>query len=140
MILDLIYTTDIYDLYASLIASYLSKLIYTRGINEELSNFATSFLTGNPYKSTVGNNWQKLKDTLLYIVDKYVPSKHLNIKKQLPWISKDIKLQMKQRKSLYDKAKQTQATSDWREYRKARNQVNKALSAAYQQYSVYSFV
>ena len=111
----------------------------TRGINEELSNFTTSFLTSNPYESTVENNWQKLKDTLLYIVDKYVPSKHLNIKKQLPWISKDIKLQMKQRKSLYDKAKQTQATSDWREYRKAHNQVNKALSAAYQQYCTHLF-
>ena len=105
-----------------------------RGINEELSHFTTSFLTSSLYESTVENNWQKLKDTLLYIVDKYVPSKHLNIKKHLPWISKDIKLQMKQRKFLYDKAKQTQATSDWREYRKARNQVNKALSAAYQQY------
>ena len=37
-----------------------------RGINEELSNFTTSFLTSNPYESTVENNWQKLKDTLLY--------------------------------------------------------------------------
>ena len=45
--------------------------------------------------------------------------KHLNTEKYLPWISKSIKLQMKKRKSLYDKAKQTQAASGWREYRKA---------------------
>ena len=34
----------------------------------------------------------------------------------LPWITKSIKVQMKQRKSLYDKAKWTQAASDWRAY------------------------
>ena len=47
---------------------------------------------------------------------------------------------MKQRKSLYDKAKQTQVTNDWREYRKAQNQVNKALSAAYQQYCTHCLI
>ena len=110
-----------------------------RSINEELSNFATSFLTNSPYENTVEYNWQKFKDFLLYTIDKYIPSKHLNTVKHLPWISKSIKLQMKQRKSLYDKAKQTQEASDWRAYRKARNQVNKALSAAYQQYCAYLF-
>ena len=83
------------------------------------------------------NNWQKFKDTLLYIVDKYIPSKHLNTEKHLLWVSKRIKLQMKQRKSLYDKAKQTQTAYDWKAYRKARNQVNKALSAAHQLYCIH---
>ena len=30
-----------------------------RSINEELSNFTTSFLINNPYKNTVESNWQK---------------------------------------------------------------------------------
>ena len=46
---------------------------------------------------------------------------------------------MKQRKSLYDKAKQTQAASDWRAYRKTRNEVNKALRLAHQQYCTHLF-
>ena len=111
-----------------------------RSINEELSNFTTSFLINNPYENTVENNWQKFKVTLLHIVDKYVPSKHLNTEKHLPWISKSIKLQIKQRKSLYDKAKQTQAASDWTAYRKARNQVNKALRATHQQYTALIYL
>ena len=110
-----------------------------RGINEELNNFTTSFLTSNPYENTVENNWQKFKDSLIHIIDKYIPSKYLNTEKHLPWINKSIKLQIKQRKSLYDKAKQTQAASDWREYRKARNQVNKALSTAHQRYCAHLF-
>ena len=110
-----------------------------RGINEELNNFTTSFLTNRPYENTVEDNWQQFKDTLLYVVDKYVPSKHLSTRKHLPWINKSIKVQMKLRKSLYDKAKQTQAASDWAAYRKARNQVNKALSDAHQQYCTHLF-
>ena len=109
------------------------------GINEELSNFTTSFLSNSPYDNTVENNWLQLKDTLLHIIDKYVPFKHVNNGNHLPWITKSIKLQMKQRKSLYDKAKRTQAASDWRAYRKARNQVNKALSTAHQQYYTHLF-
>ena len=111
-----------------------------RSINEELSNFTTSFVINNQYENTVENNWQKFKVTLLHIIDKYVPSKHLNTEKHLPWISKSIKLQIKQRKSLYDKSKQTQAASDWTAYRKARNQVNNALSAAHQQYTALIYL
>ena len=40
---------------------------------------------------------------------------------------------------MYDKAKLTQAAGDWTAYRKARNQVNKALSAAHQQYCTHLF-
>jgi len=46
---------------------------------------------------------------------------------------------MQERKSLYDKAKRTQAASDWRAYKKARNKVNKALSSAHQQYCTHLF-
>jgi len=59
-----------------------------RGINEELNNFTTSFLTNSPHENTVEDNWQQFKDTLLYVVDKYVPSKHLSTRKHLPWINK----------------------------------------------------
>ena len=54
-----------------------------RGINEELNKFTTSFLTSNPYENTVENNWQKFKDSLLHIIDKYIPSKYLNTEKHL---------------------------------------------------------
>ena len=75
-------------------------------------------------------------DTLLHVVDKYVPFKHVNPGKHLSLINK---LQMKQRKSSYDKAKQTQMASDWRAYRKASNQVNKASSVAHQYYCTHLF-
>ena len=46
---------------------------------------------------------------------------------------------MKERKSLYDKAKRTQAASDWIAHRKARNKVNKASSLAHQRYCTHLF-
>ena len=81
------------------------------GIDEELSNFATFFLSSSTYNNTVENNWLLLKDKLLHIIEKYVPSKHVNNGNHLPWIT-CIKVQIKLRKSLYDKAKQMQAASD----------------------------
>ena len=54
------------------------------GIDEELSNFATFFLSSSPYDNTVENNWLQLKDTLLRIIEKYVPFKHVNNGNHLP--------------------------------------------------------
>ena len=108
-------------------------------INEEINNFTTSFLANNPYRHSVEDNWNIFRDTLLSIVEKHVPHKLLNPYKHLPWLNKNIKLQMNKRKKLYDHARCTQSTCDWEAYKKARNKVNMALKVAHQQYYTYLF-
>ena len=89
--------------------------------------------------TTVENNWQQLKNVLLELVEKYVPHKMINPYKNLPWLSKEIKHLMKQRKCLYDHARCTQHPADWEAYRKARNHVNSVLSQAHQHYCSHLF-
>ena len=72
---------------------------------------------------------------LLYgIVEKYILHELLNPYKHLPWLSKNIKLQMKKRKKLHGHARSIQSIRDWETHRKARNQVIMFLSAAHQNY------
>ena len=104
-----------------------------------MNNFTTSFLANNPYSQSVEDNWVLFRDTLLNIVEKCVSHKLLNPHKHLPWMSKDIKLQMKKRKKLYDRARSTQSTGDWEAYRKAHNKVIQSLSKAHQNYYTYLF-
>ena len=50
------------------------------------------------------------------------------------WLNHNIKKGMRNRKRLYDRAKRTNAPTDWNAYRKARNLVNSKLEVAHCDY------
>ena len=49
-----------------------------------MNNFITSFLANNPYHQSVEENWILFRETLLSIVQKYVPHKLVNPHEYLP--------------------------------------------------------
>ena len=105
-----------------------------------MNSFTTSFLANNLYNQSVEDNWVLFRDTLLNIVENYISHKLFNPHKHLPWLSKNIKLQMKKRKKLYDQLEvHTQSIKDWQAYKKARNKVIKSLSTTHQNYYTYLF-
>ena len=71
---------------------------------------------------------------------KHIPSKLVKSRNKLPiWINSSIKQKMKQRKRLYDKAKQSGNDTDWCDYKQARNEVNSLLETAHHNYRTNLF-
>jgi len=59
------------------------------------AKFLSIFLSQDPYQYPVERNWQQLKHTLLTMVEAHVPHKIISPYKDLPWMNKSIKAQMK---------------------------------------------
>ena len=55
-------------------------------------------------------------------------------RRNLPWLTRDIKKGMRRRKHLYNHAKQTNSPTHWNTYRKIRNLINKTLGIAHTAY------
>ena len=80
--------------------------LYDRGnITQLKSDFQTEFLSTDPYSNSVQENWDKFKQEINNAITKNISQTMSRSTKELPWITHDIKKQMKQRKMLYNKAK-----------------------------------
>ena len=78
-------------------AKHLRKVYHYHRANsdrilEEMNHFSDTFHSQDP---SVESNWQWLKKILLHLVELSVPHKTINSYKDLPWMNKNIKAQMR---------------------------------------------
>jgi len=112
--------------------------LYDRGnmtqLKLDLSAFQTEFLTSDPYSNTVQENWESFKQAINTAINENIPQTMSRATKELPWITRNIKRQMKQRKRLYNKAKHLQTAEAWQDYRTAKNNVTTLIRESHKNY------
>ncbi len=104
------------------------------GLKDDMRAFQESFLTANPYGRTVETNWCQFKQALNTIMKTHIPQRTMKHRRDVPWLTREIRRKMRERKRLYDRAKQSQRDQDWTAYRKVRNRVNQMLEVAHSTY------
>jgi len=82
----------------------------------------------------VNDNWNFFKSHLIASIEKRIPSKMTKSKFHLPWISLNLKRQMRKRDKLLSKAKKSKSPKAWCVYKQQRNKVTKALKDAHNDY------
>ena len=90
----------------------------------------------NPIKETdVVRGWGVWKETLLTLSHKHAPFVERRLKKRNnPWVSPDIVKLMYRRDFLHKKAVSSKDQTLWKEYQRARNNVNAAITLAKTRY------
>ena len=63
--------------------------------------------------------WQEFNSTINLLQTKYMPRKLTSKRFTHAWFTKLVKAKLEKRKKLYIKAKRTNLTSDWNNFRKA---------------------
>ena len=76
----------------------------------------------------VWNNWKRV---FFKAVHNNIPSRAIKSKRNVPWITSEIRKLFHKRKRLWKKAKSTQLESDWNKYKVLRNKVKSELSKTY---------
>ena len=87
-------------------------------------------------KEDVNAMWTCFKDLFLKVLDKHAPliSKRVKTKSGLPWVTKDIREQMKERDRLKRTAVINNEERVWNLYKSSKNAVNIALRKAKKEY------
>ena len=111
--------------------------VYKKADWEALSchmcNFRKSFMENHESKS-VNKLWLDFKNALQDDIDKFVPKKTISSKSSLPWITQDIRRNMRKRDSLYQKYKSRRTPKEREEFVQMRHQVRRKLNLAHNQY------
>ena len=71
--------------------------------------------------------WLFFKDFLDGIVDEFVPLKRKKGRRATPWLNKEIKAAIKEKKKAWDEWKRRKRETDKREYKKCENRVKKLI-------------
>ena len=104
------------------------------GIRTDILNFHENFLSDGPNHSS-DDNWVLLKDFILQTMDRNIPSKFSRSRANQPWISPSLKRMVRKKARLYNEAKETNAVSDWNNFKSFRKTVQKKIRAAYWSYT-----
>ena len=104
-----------------------------------MKTFLDTFISTDPDKNSVEQNWLLFKGAIHEALEKYIPKRQIKTSRCIPWITHAIKLKMKERKQLYDRAKKIQTHKSWEAYRIIRNQVTQEISEAHTNYQTQIF-
>ena len=109
---------------------YLYQKADLDGVSNCMKNFLDTFISTYPYKNSIEQNWRQLSKfnstkqlTIHEALEKYVSKHQIKASRHILWITHAIKLKMKERKQLYDRAMKTQKHESWEAYCIMRNQI-----------------
>ena len=92
------------------------------------------FLMENPTSRTTEENWKSFKSALHQAIIKQVPTTKSKTKRHLPWITRNIKCEIRKKDRQYRKARKSKKHEDWSAYRIKRQQLQKLLRSAHDDY------
>ena len=82
-------------------------------------------------ENNVDDMWNGWKGLFMQAVQNNISSKKIKPRRNVPWITSEIRKLFRKRKRLRRKAKATQLPSDWNKYKQLRNETKSALNKSY---------
>jgi len=96
-------------------------------LKENMCKFTTEFCNHFSDETSVETLWTCLGDKLLFLLDKFVPSKLKNINNRQPWINRNIKQLRQQKQASYNivnRARFTKSSVNWSRYKELKRICN----------------
>ena len=104
------------------------------GLVSDLTKFSDTFCENykNPKSNNVNLMWTDLKHNILEYMEKHIPSKTINSSNhQAAWINSELKREIRNRNRLYSKAKLSNNTNDWDNFKNQKRLTQSAIRKAY---------
>ena len=77
------------------------------------------------FDSKINHNWACWKDLLFTAVDECIPKRKNRRRSNAPWITKELNVLCKKKKSSYNRARRSNKTAIWEKYRQLTNSVKR---------------
>ena len=99
-------------------------------IAQDLAEFRDSFLDSDPMASSAETNWTRLRDAIHDAMNKHIPTKTITQNRSLPWYNRLFKRQHRNEVRAYNRAKQSNNTQDWLDYKNIQKTLQKETKHA----------
>ena len=98
-----------------------------------MQDFQSSFLSTCEGKSTE-QLWQEFKDKTDQVINLYIPTKTLRGRKNLPWVTQEIRRKMNRRDNLYQVQKNSGRDEDRQKFKKVKHEVDCMIKTSHSNY------
>ena len=102
-------------------------------MREDMLTFQSTFLSTYEGKSTE-QLWQEFKDEVDMLINRYVPTKTTRGRKNLPWVTQEIRRNMNKRDHLYQVQKSSGYDADRLLFKKVKYEVDSMIKTSYNNY------
>jgi len=120
-----------------------SVYLYNRGnfdsLRERIATFQQDSLSTETYARSIETNWTDFKDMIKQAMNEFIPQKQVQSSNHIPWLNRQIKHKIKERKRLYNIARRSQTPNAWASYRKIKNEITKEIRTAHSIYQCQLF-
>ena len=99
-----------------------------------MKSYCFQFLMGSPTFRTTEETWKSFKSASHPAIIKHVPTTKSKTKRNLPWITRNIKCEIRKKDRQYRKARKSKKHKDWSAYRIQRQHLQKLLRFAHDDY------
>jgi len=110
---------------------YLYKKGNMDGVRQELAQCFPRFNEEHS-DSSVEDSWSAFKTIMNGAMEKHIPQKTLSGRWDIPWMTRDIKKQIRLKQRLYKKAKNTRLHTDWAKFKAKQVAVKNLLAQAHE--------
>ncbi|XP_072021445.1 uncharacterized protein [Amphiura filiformis] len=111
--------------------------LYKKGkfddLRKDLQTFGQCFLQDMKSRS-VNESWIHLRDSLMQLTEKYIPSKYSSTRFNLPWFSPALRRQSRKLQRLYNKQCKSKNPEDSKLFKSARKAYKRNLNKAHNEY------
>ena len=82
----------------------------------------------------MNENWSNFKDTLFVNMKKSIPTRKLKNKQEIPWLKKETKRMLRKKRRLYKRARRSNDSEDYTEFKNFRIKARNKLHSDYHKY------
>ena len=104
------------------------------GLNDFISKSSSEFSESNAEANSVDQNWNSFKHSEISGISKFIPQKPPKPRNKLPWISHEIKRQIRKKDRLHKKAIRSKNPQHWKALKSQRNLVSSLIKKSHHCY------
>ena len=100
-------------------------------LRADMETYANQFLHSNVLARSINENWCELKVVFYMAMKKHIPTAMTKSRHDLPWLTTDIKRQIRRKDRCYRKARKTKTKSDLSTYQRMRQNIQALMKTAH---------
>ncbi|KAJ8026320.1 RNA-directed DNA polymerase from mobile element jockey [Holothuria leucospilota] len=113
---------------------YMYKKLNMEPLLADAENFKNKFLSSNIITKGVNVSWIFFRDEIKKLMATHIPTKLVKPSRDLPWMSRILKRQIRLKSRWFKKTKQSKSPRVWSRYKHLQKQTQQMMRKAYRDY------
>ncbi|XP_072037401.1 uncharacterized protein [Amphiura filiformis] len=110
------------------------KHLDSEAFTNDAEKLKDSYFQSDPEGKSVQDNWTFFRNVLQHLTEKHIPTKLVRPSRDLPWMTRDLKRQIRRKQRWFKRAKHSKGRHVWETYKNIQKATKQSFRKAYWDY------